>query len=74
MFRFRSAHHFVDVFRDNYGPPHSAFAVLDARGAADLRADLLELAAGYDRGGPAGSIALEAAYLVSVAERAPAPA
>ena len=31
-FRYRSAAHWVQVFRDFYGPTHKAFAALDARG------------------------------------------
>ena len=31
-FRYRSAAHFVQVFRDFYGPTHKAFAALDAAG------------------------------------------
>jgi SAM-dependent methyltransferase len=42
-FRYRSAQHFVDVFREYYGPTHKAFAALDADGQAALEADLLSL-------------------------------
>ena len=35
-FRYRSAAHFVSVFRDFYGPTHKAFAALDAAGAQSL--------------------------------------
>ena len=33
-FRYRSAAHWVQVFRDYYGPTHKAFAALDAAGPA----------------------------------------
>ena len=35
-FRYRSAEHWIQVFRDLYGPTHKAFAALDAAGAASL--------------------------------------
>lgn len=42
-FRYRSAAHFIDVFRTWYGPIHKAFAALPADGAAALEKDLTEL-------------------------------
>jgi len=36
-FRYRSAAHWVQVFRDLYGPTHKAFAALDAAGAQSLQ-------------------------------------
>ena len=46
-FRYRSAQHFIDVFRDFYGPTHKAFAALPgAKGEAlerDMRALLNEM-------------------------------
>jgi ubiquinone/menaquinone biosynthesis C-methylase UbiE len=42
-FRYRSAAHFVEVFRTWYGPTHKAFATLPADGAAALERDLTEL-------------------------------
>lgn len=35
-FRYRSAAHFVNVFRELYGPTHKAFAALEAAGAQSL--------------------------------------
>lgn len=43
VFRYRSAQHFVDVFRAYYGPTHKAFAALDADRQAALAADLIAL-------------------------------
>jgi ubiquinone/menaquinone biosynthesis C-methylase UbiE len=40
-FRYRSADHFMDVFRTYYGPVHKAFLVLDPPGQAALAKDLL---------------------------------
>lgn len=51
-FRYRSAAHFVDVFRRWYGPVHKAFAALPAEGAAQLERELVELLDGLNRGGP----------------------
>lgn len=36
QFRYRSAAHWLQVFREFYGPTHKAFAALDAAGAASL--------------------------------------
>jgi SAM-dependent methyltransferase len=45
MFRYRSAAHFVDVFRRYYGPTHRAFEALGAAGRAALAIDLTALLA-----------------------------
>ena len=42
-FRYRSAAHFVGVFRDWYGPVHKAFASLGPEAAKALEHDLLDL-------------------------------
>jgi SAM-dependent methyltransferase len=42
-FRYRSAAHFVDVFRTWYGPVERAFAALPPEKAAMLEADLIDL-------------------------------
>jgi ubiquinone/menaquinone biosynthesis C-methylase UbiE len=42
-FRYRSAEHWVDVFRAYYGPVHKAFAALEPQGQAAFEADLLAL-------------------------------
>jgi ubiquinone/menaquinone biosynthesis C-methylase UbiE len=42
-FRYRSAAHFIEVFRTWYGPVHKAFAALPAPGAAALEKDLTDL-------------------------------
>ena len=42
-FRYRSAPHFIEVFRTWYGPVHKAFAALPADKAAALEGDLSEL-------------------------------
>lgn len=42
-FRYRSAEHWLDVFKTYYGPVHKTFAALPEAGQASLRADLLAL-------------------------------
>jgi SAM-dependent methyltransferase len=50
-FRYRSAEHFLDVFRNWYGPVHKAFAAAGDK-ASELERDMLALCARFDRGGP----------------------
>ncbi|AKC88225.1 SAM-dependent methlyltransferase [Pseudoxanthomonas suwonensis] len=42
-FRYRSAEHFIDVFRTWYGPVKKAFQALSPEGAMELEADLLRV-------------------------------
>ena len=51
-FRYRSAAHWVQVFRDFYGPTHKAFAALDASGQMTLEADITRLLDEMNIGGP----------------------
>ena len=67
-FRYRSAEHFVEVFRTYYGPTHKAFAALDAADRPALEADLLALLRRSDRGGGAGLV-VAAEYLETVITR-----
>ncbi len=53
-FRYRSPEHWVEVFRDFYGPTHTAFLALDADGQAALEADLVTLLRSQDLGGGDG--------------------
>jgi SAM-dependent methyltransferase len=55
-FRYRSAAHWVEVFRTFYGPVHKAFLALDPPRQAALEHDLLELLARFDHGGAAGLV------------------
>ncbi|MFK8035228.1 MAG: class I SAM-dependent methyltransferase [Hyphomicrobiales bacterium] len=43
VFRYRSPEHFIDVFRNLYGPVHKAFLALDDAGQAALNADIIAL-------------------------------
>ena len=67
-FRYKSAEHFVDVFRTFYGPTYKAFLALDAAGQAALEADMLALLRGADRGG-SGGLVVPAEYLETVITR-----
>ncbi len=50
-FRYRSATHWLDVFKTFYGPTNRAFAALDAEGQAALQGDIMELLGRLNRGG-----------------------
>ncbi|AWN40314.1 class I SAM-dependent methyltransferase [Methylobacterium durans] len=50
-FRYRSAHHWLDVFEAYYGPAHRAFAALPADGQGALRDDIMDVLARMNRGG-----------------------
>lgn len=67
-FRYRSAAHFIDVFRTWYGPVHKAFAALPADKAAALESDLTELIDSLNRGG-ADSLVVPSEYLEVVITR-----
>ena len=49
-FRFRSAEHWIEMFRTYYGPIHRAFAALDPTGQAAFHAALLDLLRRENRG------------------------
>ena len=61
-FRYRSAAHFLQVFRDYYGPTHKAFASLDEVRAQALERDLLALLEEMNTGG-ASSLVIPSEYL-----------
>ena len=42
-FRYESAAHWLQIFRDYYGPTHKAFAALDSDKQKSLAADIIEL-------------------------------
>ena len=60
-FRYRSAVHFVDVFRTWYGPVHKAFGALPADKAVDLEADLVSLLDSANQA--TGSLVVPSEYL-----------
>ena len=50
-FRYRNAAHWLQVFRDWYGPTHKAFAALDAQGQARLERDITALLEEFNTAG-----------------------
>ena len=67
-FRYRSAAHWIDIFRRYYGPTHKAFAALDEAGQARLHADLEQLLEARNVGG-ADSLVVPGEYLEVVITR-----
>jgi SAM-dependent methyltransferase len=61
-FRYRSPAHWVQVFRDYYGPTHKAFAALDPAGQSALERDLVALLNELNVGGDA-SLVVPGEYL-----------
>jgi SAM-dependent methyltransferase len=61
-FRYRSAAHFVAVFRDLYGPTHKAFAALDSAGAQSLERAVTALLDELNTAGP-DSLVVPSEYL-----------
>jgi hypothetical protein len=68
-FRYRSAAHFVEVFKLWYGPVHKAFGALPADKATQLAQDLEELLNGMNVAGPA-SLVVPSEYLEIFVTRA----
>lgn len=67
-FRYRSPAHWIDVFRNYYGPTHKAFAALDEGGQARLHADLAALLESLNVGGT-DSLVVPGEYLEAVITR-----
>ena len=68
-FRYRSAAHWIAIFREFYGPTHKAFAALHAEGALALERDLTALLDELNVGGPA-SLVVPSEYLeIVIAKR-----
>ncbi len=64
-FRYRSAAHFIDVFRTWYGPVHKAFGALPPEQGEALARDLADLLNGDNVAGTA-SLVVPSAYLEAV--------
>ena len=62
VFRYRSAAHFVQIFRDYYGPTHKAFAALPGAKGEALERDIVALIGEFNTAGPA-SMVLPSEYL-----------
>jgi len=61
-FRYRSAQHWIDVFRNYYGPVHKTFGALPPAGQAALASDLLALIERFNRAKD-GTMVVPAEYL-----------
>jgi ubiquinone/menaquinone biosynthesis C-methylase UbiE len=68
VFRYRSAAHWLEVFRTFYGPMQKAFAALDATMQASLAADLIALAERFNRASD-GSLVAPGRYVEVVLRR-----
>jgi ubiquinone/menaquinone biosynthesis C-methylase UbiE len=67
-FRYRSAAHWIEVFRTFYGPTHKAYAALDRVRQARLTDDITALLERRNMGGP-GSLVVPGEYLEIVITR-----
>jgi len=67
-FRYRSAAHFIAVFRNWYGPVHKAFAALPGDGAKFLERDLTNLLNDRNVAG-AGSLVVPSEYLEVIVKK-----
>ncbi len=68
VFRYRSAAHWLDVFRTFYGPMVKAFGTLDGTKQESLAADLIALAERFNRATD-GSLVAPSQYAEVVIKR-----
>jgi SAM-dependent methyltransferase len=68
-FRYRSAAHWLEVFRTLYGPVHKAFGALDAAGAASLEGAITALLDEFNVAAP-GSLVVPSEYLEVIITKA----
>lgn len=64
-FRYASSRHWLQVFRDFYGPVNKAFGALDSNGQAQLEQDILALVDRFNIAGSASSV-VPSEYLEAV--------
>jgi ubiquinone/menaquinone biosynthesis C-methylase UbiE len=67
-FRYRSTAHWIQIFRDFYGPTHKAFAALDAEKRVWLERDITALLERFNVAGPS-SLVVPGEYLEVVIAR-----
>lgn len=67
-FRYRSAAHWLEVFRTFYGPMHKTFGALDAAHQESLAADLIALAERFNRATD-GTLVAPSEYIEVVIKR-----
>jgi len=68
VFRYRSAEHWVEVFRAYYGPTHKAFAALDEAGRKAFESALLAFLRGWNRS-KGEALVIPSEYLEAVVTR-----
>jgi ubiquinone/menaquinone biosynthesis C-methylase UbiE len=68
-FRYRSAQHWLDIFRTYYGPVNRAFAALDQKGQATLERDIMDLITSFNMPGR-DTLAVPSEYLEAVIVKA----
>ncbi len=68
VFRYKSAQHWLDVFRTYYGPVLKAFEALPAQSQAALAADLIALVGQFNRSGD-NSMVVPSKYIEIVVTR-----
>jgi ubiquinone/menaquinone biosynthesis C-methylase UbiE len=68
VFRYRSPQHFVDVFREYYGPMLKAFEALNPAGRKALTQDIIELIGRFNKSGDE-TMVVPGEYLEVVATR-----
>ena len=68
MFRYRSAEHWLDVFKTTYGPLLKTFAALQPAAQTALHQDLVGLIGRFNRSGD-GAMVVPSAYLEAVIVR-----
>jgi SAM-dependent methyltransferase len=71
VFRYRSAAHWLEVFRTFYGPMHKSFGALDTEKQQALAAELINLAEKFNRATD-GTLVAPSEYLEVVIKPAPA--
>lgn len=68
-FRYRSSAHWIQIFRDFYGPTHKAFAALHAAGRTALEQDITRLLEQFNVAG-SSSLVVPSEYLeVAIVKR-----
>ena len=70
VFRYRSAEHWIEVFRSYYGPTHKAFAALAPPRQGELHVALIELLSKHNRARGEGTLVIPAEYLEIVIVKA----
>jgi ubiquinone/menaquinone biosynthesis C-methylase UbiE len=68
VFRFRSAEHWMEVFRTNYGPMLKTFDALDGGAQTALTSDIMELIGALNESGD-GTMVVPSTYLEVVINR-----